>query len=82
MFLLVAKKYNLTENVRQIILENKQIFINFFINRNKNDDNEVNIIHSVTTLPKDLIIFLKNYLTSIDINEETNNDILDFMYNK
>ena len=80
-FLRVAKKYDLAENVRNLIIENKLLFVNFFINNN-NDDSEINLIHLTTTLPNDIIIFLKKYLKLLDHNETVNNDIINFMYNK
>ena len=77
----LAKKYDLAENVRNLIIENKLLFVNFFINNN-NDDSEINLIHLTTTLPNDIIIFLKKYLKLLDHNETVNNDIINFMYNK
>lgn len=82
MFLLVAKKYDLTKNVRKLIIENKHLFYNFFIDKNYDDKDKINKIHSTTTLPIDIIIFLKQYFNNIDLNEEVNNDIINFMYNK
>ena len=76
-FLVVSQKYKLTNDTIKLINENKYLFVCFFLNH-INDEIEINNIHFKTTLPKDIIIFVKKHFGMINNNEVINNNIINF----
>ncbi len=74
-FLQVSQKYTLTQDVINLINENKTQIVEFFLKR-ENTIDDVNNIHLKTTLPKDMIIFFKKHFNWINNNEVINNDII------
>ena len=76
-FLHVSKKYNLTDDVIKLIKENITLFIKF-LGKSQNNNYEIDDIYKKTTLPKEIIIFLKNYFNSIDNNNVINTNLINF----
>ena len=76
-FLCISKKYNITDDAINLIKENKDLIIRFFLNP-INNEIEINNINLKTTLPNDIIIFLKNHYNTINKNHIINNDIINF----
>jgi hypothetical protein len=76
-FLHVSKKYNLTDDVIKLIKENITLFMNF-LEKDKNNNYEIDNIYEKTTLPKEIIVFLKDYFNSIDNNNVINNNLIKF----
>jgi len=74
-FLQVSQKYTLTQDVINLINENKTQIVEFFLKR-ENAIDDVNNIHLKTTLPKDIIVFVKKHFGWINNNEIINNDII------
>jgi hypothetical protein len=76
-FLQVSQKYALTQDVINLINENKKIIVEFFLNK-ENNETEITNIHMKTTVPKDIIVFVKKHFGWINNNEVINNDIINF----
>jgi hypothetical protein len=67
----------LTEDVIKLINENKNLLVEFFLNK-ENNETEITNIHIKTTVPKDIIVFVKKHFGWINNNEVINNDIINF----
>ena len=76
-FLHVSKKYNLTDDVIKLIKENITLFI-IFLGKSQNNNYEIDDIYKKTTLPKEIIIFFKNYFNSINNNNVINTNLINF----
>ena len=74
-FLQVSQNYTLTQDVIKLINENKNLIIDFFLNK-ENNETEITNIHIKTSLPKDIIVFVKKHFKWIDNNYVINNDII------
>jgi hypothetical protein len=77
-FLVYSQNYALTQDVINLINENKMLIIEFFL-KSENTEYDVNNIHLKTTLPKDIIVFVKKHFGMINKNEVINNDIINFL---
>ena len=76
-FLQVSQKYALSQDVINLINENKKLIVEFFLKR-ENNETEITNIHIKTTVPKDIIVFVKKHFGWINNNEVINNDIINF----
>jgi hypothetical protein len=76
-FLQVSQKYALTNDVINLINENKKQIVEFFLKR-ENNETDITNIHMKTTVPKDIIVFVKKHFGWINNNEVINNDIINF----
>ena len=76
-FLQVSQKYALTQDVINSINDNKKLIVEFFLKR-ENNETEITNIHIKTTVPKDIIVFVKKHFGWINNNEVINNDIINF----
>ena len=74
-FLQISQNYSLTEDVINLINDNKGLIAAFFLNK-ENNEIEVTNIHIKTTLPKDIIVFVKKHFGWINNNDVINNDII------
>jgi hypothetical protein len=76
-FLQVSQKYALTQDVINSINDNKKQIVEFFLKR-ENNETDITNINMKTTLPKDIIVFVKKHFGWINNNEVINNDIINF----
>ena len=74
-FLQVSQNYTLNNEVKHLINENKKLFVDFFLNKENNNE-EINNIHLKTTLSKETIVFFKKHFGWINNNDVINNDII------
>jgi hypothetical protein len=74
-FLQISQNYSLTGDVINLINDNKSLISAFFLNK-ENNEIEVTNIHIKTTLPKDVIVFVKKHFGWINNNDVINNDII------
>ena len=79
-FLCVSKKFTLTDTMINLIQNNKKMIALFIAKKDINDETEIDNIHNKTTLPTDIIKFLKEYFYFINknSNEIENNDIINY----
>jgi hypothetical protein len=77
-FLLVSKKFNLTDDIINLIQNNKKLFAHFISKKDINDEVEINNIQATTRLPVEIIQFLKEYFYFINNNDIENKSIINF----